>query len=347
MTELSIYEVSRARNVASNECFFPTAITGSSREIIPSLPMKKQIPVFSVEPTGRLVMDDSTLARLLIGKSPGARNFAHRRLKLLFDRCSREVRERIIPVETVNRLANFCLEIIPLIESESIVMPTAPELSTLFNWYLDKQAQFQQEPGVILTTVCPDYPYDWIGTKAIFKSGALGNDIGLVGESIMKAAPHLLRVLSGCLNMAFTWIVGYAGFEAKPENLENMNISAEEFRARLEASALKLEQKLGVPVVILPDAVDLTMDQFNEIREGFMKEDFNIRRKGMDALADAVDARDWASVFTIANRLNAIIVDGASVYMGRKAYRKAAQILHPSNHTPAFYCVCNYMGFAE
>jgi hypothetical protein len=126
-----------------------------------------------------------------------------------------------------------------------------------------------------------------------------------------------------------------------------MNISAEEFRDRLETSAFKLQQKLDVPVVILPDALDLTVEQFNEIREGFIKEDFNIRRKGMDALADAVDARDWASVFTIANRLNAIIVDGASVYMGRRAYKKAAQILQPTNHTPCFYCVCNYMGFAE
>jgi hypothetical protein len=78
-----------------------------------------------------------------------------------------------------------------------------------------------------------------------------------------------------------------------------------------------------------------------------MKKDFNIQRKGMDALSDAVDARDWASVFSIANRLNAIIVDGASVYMGRKAYKKAERILQPVNHTPRFFCVSNYMGFAE
>jgi hypothetical protein len=164
---------------------------------------------------------------------------------------------------------------------------------------------------------------------------------------LMNTGPHLLRIFSKSLNMSFVWIVGYAGFEAKPENLENMNISAQEFRDRLETSALKLQQKLDVPVTILPDALDLTIEQFNEIREGFIKEDFNIRRKGMDALSDAVDARDWACVFSIANRLNTIIVDGASVYMGRRAYKKAAQILQPTNHTPSFYCVCNYMGFAE
>jgi hypothetical protein len=336
MTESSAYEV-----------FNPIAIPGSQEEIIKPIPMNKQAPVFSQQQTGKLVMDDVTLDRLLIGKSSAARKFVLRRLKLLFDRCSKDVRERRIPMEAVNRLANFCLEIIPLIENESIVMPTAAELSILFNWYLDKHTQSPQEPGVILTTVCPDYPYDWMGTKAIFKSGAVGNDIGLVGESILNTGPHLLRMLSKSLNMSFVWIVGYAGFEAKPENLENMNISAEEFRNRLETSALKLEQKLGVPVVILPDALDLTIDQFNEIRTGFMKEDFNIRRKGMDALSDAVDARDWACVFSIANRLNAIIVDGASVYMGRRAYKKAEQILQPTNHTPSFYCVCNYMGFAE
>lgn len=336
MTESSVYEV-----------FNPIAIPASQEKIIKPLPMNKQAPVFSVEQTGKLVMDDVTLDRLLIGKSPAARKFARRRLKLLFDRCSKDVRERRIAVEAVNRLANFCLEIIPLIESERIVMPTAVELRILFDWYLDKQARSPQEPGVILTTVCPDYPYEWMGTKAMFKSGVVGNDIGLVGESIMNSGPHLLRILSKSLNMSFVWIVGYAGFEAKPENLESMNISAQEFKDRLETSALKLQQKLDVPVVILPDALDLTIEQFNRIRKGFMKEDFNIRRKGMDALADAVDARDWACVFTIANHFNAIIVDGASVYMGRRAYKKAAQILQPTNHTPSFYCVCNYMGFAE
>jgi len=336
MTESSVYEV-----------FKPTAIPGSQEEIIKPILINKQAPVFSQQQSGKLVIDDVTLDRLLMGKSSAARKFILRRLKLLFDRCSKDVRERRIPMIAVNRLANFCLEIIPLIENESIVMPTAAELSVLFNWYLDKQARSPQEPGVILTTVCPDYPYDWIGTKAIFKSGAVGNDIGLVGESILNTGPHLLRMLSKSLNMSFVWIVGYAGFEAKPENLENMNISAEEFRNRLETSALKMEQKLGIPVVILPDALGLTIEQFNEIRASFMKEDFNIRRKGMDALSDAVDARDWACVFSIANRLNAIIVDGASVYMGRRAYKKAEQILQPTNYTPSFYCVCNYMGFAE
>jgi hypothetical protein len=347
MTESSVYEVFKVRDVASDEVFNPIVIPGSQKEIVKPLLMNKQTPLFSLQQTGKLVMDDGTLDRLLIGKSPAARKFALRRLKLLFDRCSKDVRERRILVEAVNRLANFCIEIIPLIESERIVMPTAAELSILFNWYLDKQARSPQEPGVILTTVCPDYPYEWIGTRTIYKSGTVGNDIGLVGESIMNTGPHLLRILSQSLNMSFVWIVGYAGFEAKPENLESMNISAEEFRDRLETSALKLQQKLDFPVSILPDALDLTLEQFNEIRAGFVKEDFDIRRKGMDALSDAVDARDWASVFTIANRLNAIIVDGASVYMGRRAYKKAGQILQPTNYTPSFYCVCNYMGFAE
>jgi hypothetical protein len=301
--------------------------------------------VFSGQQSGKLVMDDGTLDRLLMGRRSDTKKFAIRRLKSLFHRCSKDVREGRISVEAVNRLSTFCLEIIPLIESERMVMPTAVELGILFDWYLDMRARSLQEPAVVLTTVCPDYPYEWMGTKAIFKSGKVGNDIGLVGESIMKTAPHLLHLLSTSLNMSFVWIVGYAGFEAKPENLEMMKISAEEFRDRLETSALKLQQNLGVPVGILPDAVDLTMDQFGEIREGFAKKDFDIQRKGMDALSEAVDARDWASIFFIANRLNAIIVDGASVYMGRKAYKKAEQMLQPTNHTPRFFCVCNYMGF--
>jgi hypothetical protein len=341
--ESSVYKVFKAKDVERSDILLnEMAITRQERDMIPI-----QKPVFSRNQLGKLVMDDDNLDRLLISRSSAARKFALRRLKLLFDRCSKDVQEERISVESVNRLSTFCLEIIPLMESERIVMPTAAEFSILFNWYLDKLAQSRQEPGVVLTTVCPDYPYEWMGTKAIFKSGAAGDDIGLVGDSIMKTAPHLLNILSKSLNMSFVWIVGYAGFEAKPENLENMKISAEEFRDRIETSALKLQQKLGVPVGILPDAVDLTIEQFKEIREGFIKKDFNIRRKGIDALSEAVDARDWAAVFTIANRLNAIIVDGASVYMGRKAYKKAAQILQPTNHTPCFYCVCNYMGFAE
>jgi hypothetical protein len=347
MTESNVYEVYKARDVTFDELDNPLAIPASQGRIIKPLPMNKQAKVFSLQPPGKLVMDDVVLDRLLIGRSSAARKFALRRLKLLYDRCSKDVRERKIPVEAVNGLANFCLEIIPLIENERIVMPTAAELSILFNWYLDKQIRSPLEHAVILTTVCPDYPYEWVGSKAMFKSGTVGNDIGLVGESIMNTGPHLLRILADSLNMSFIWIVGYAGFEAKPENLENMNISAQEFRDRLETSALKLQQQLEVPVSILPDVLDLTIEQFNEIREGFIKEDFNIKRKGMDALSDAVDARDWACVFSIANRLSAIIVDGASVYMGRRAYKKAAQVLQPTNHTPSFYCVCNYMGFAE
>lgn len=305
----------------------------------------EQTPLFSGQPSIQLEMDIGTLDRLLEDMSPAAQKFARQRLKLLFDRCSKDVKTGRIPVEAVNRLATFCLEIIPLFERERIVMPTAVELSILFDWYLDMQSRPQQEPGIVLTTVCPDYPYDLIGNKAMFKSGLVGNEIGLVGESIMKTGPRLLHILSKSLDMPFAWIVGYAGFEAKPENLESMKISAREFRYRLETSASKLQQRINVQVGILPDMVDLTNEQFEKIKVGFRKDDFNIQRNGMDALAEAVDARDWAGVFCIANELNAIIIDGASVFMGRKAYKKAGEIIQSRNHTPRFYCVCNYMGF--
>ncbi|MCP5106079.1 MAG: hypothetical protein GY950_22025 [bacterium] len=294
-----------------------------------------------------MVIDENTLDRLLTGKSTVVKNFALRRLKFLLHRCSRGVREGRISIESVNRLSTFCLEIIPLIENAGIVMPTAVEFSILLDWYLDMQTRSPQEPAIVITTVCPDYPFDWMENKAVFKSGIVGKKIGIVGESILKTAPQLLHILSGSLNITVNWIVGYAGFEAKSANLESMNIPAEEFRYRLESSAIELQQKLGVPVGILPDAAGCTMEQFNGIREGFKAGDFNIRRKGMDALSDAVDARDWAGIFTIANGLNAIIIDGASVYMGRKAYDKARQILKPANHTPRFFCVCNYMGFGS
>jgi hypothetical protein len=155
----------------------------------------------------------------------------------------------------------------------------------------------------------------------------------------------MVNILSKTLNIGIDWIVGYAGFEGKQENLDRMNLSAQEFRGRLETSADKMQQKLGAPVGILPDAVDMTLEEFSETRESFARDDFNIRRKGMDALSDAVDARDWACVFSMANNLNAIILDGASVYMGRKAYNKADQILASDNFTPRFFCVCNYLGF--
>jgi len=348
MTESSLYEVFKVKGVAVSDALAnQTAIPESLREKTKQLPVNQQTSVFFSPHSRYLEMNDAVLDSLLMGRSLAVRKFAKRRLKLLFDTCSRGVREGRIPVEAVNRLSIFCLEITALIEDEKIVMPTATELTILFNWYLDIQARAPGKPGVVLTTVCPDYPFDLVGTKAVFKSGTVGDDIGLIGENILKSAPPLLDILSKSLNMSFTWIVGYAGFEAKPENLKNMNISAGEFRDRLETSALKLQEKLGVPVGILPEAVDLTIEQFHEIREGFMKKDFNIQRKGMDALSDAVDARDWAGVFSIANRINAIIIDGASVYMGRKAYKKAGQILQPANHTPQFFCVSNYMGFAE
>lgn len=295
--------------------------------------------------SGQLALDDVALNRLLSGSSPTGKNFALRRLKFLFHRCSRGVREGRIPVEAVNNLSTFCLEIIPLIESGGIVMPTAAELGILVDWYLDVQTRAPLEPAVVITTVCPDYPFEWIGTKAVFKSGTVGNGIGLVGESILNTGPRLLHILSKSLNITFDWIVGYAGFEAKQASLESMKITAEEFRDRLETSARKMQRKLGAAVGILPDAVGVTLEQFNEIRDGFKIGDFNIKRKGMDALSDAVDARDWAGVFSISNRLNAIILDGASVYMGRKAYGKAGQILKSTNHTPRFFCVSNYMGF--
>jgi hypothetical protein len=314
-----------------------------TRHILDFIPT--QAPAIFGRESGQLVMDDSILERLLTGKSSTAGNFAARRLKFLFHKCSKGVREGRISIEWVNRLANFCLEIIPLIENAGIVLPTASELGILFDWYLDMQAQAHQEPAVVISTVCPDYPYDWVDSKAVFNNGVVSDDIGLVGESILETGPQMVDILAKTLNIRIDWIVGYAGFEGKPENLERMNLSSQEFRARLETSAHKMQQKLGVPVGILPEAVDLTLEQFNETRESFDKGDFNIRRKGMDALADAVDARDWACVFSMANNLNAIILDGASVYMGRKAYNKADQILASDNFTPRFFCVCNYLGF--
>lgn len=318
--------------------------TSIDRFTIPDLTTGRT-PLFFGQRSGRLVMDDTALGRLLTGKSPAIRNFALRRLKFLLHRCSRGVRDRRISLESVNRLSTFCLEIIPLIETELMVMPTADEMGVLFDWYLDIQARSPRNPAVIITTVCPDYPYEWEGSKAVFKSGMVGDGIGLVGESILKAGPQLIRRLSRSLNIPIDWIVGYAGFEAKPNSLESMNISAAEFRHRLETSAYKLQEKLGVSVGILPDAAGFTLEEFTHTRESFRVNDFNIQRKGMDALSEAVDARDWAGVFSIANSLNAIIIDGASVYMGRKAYDKAKQILRPVNHTPRFFCVCNYMGF--
>ncbi len=62
----------------------------------------------------------------------------------------------------------FCLEIVPLIERESIVMPTAIELSILFDWYLDRQDRSLQEPAIIISPVCPDYPFYLIENKAVF-----------------------------------------------------------------------------------------------------------------------------------------------------------------------------------
>jgi hypothetical protein len=348
MTEPSLYQVFNVKEAAVFDTLSkPTAIQRSFKKIPKQSPLNKQATVFYRPQSRYLEMNDAVLERLLMDRSLAVRKFAARRLKLLFDTCSRGVREGRIPVEAVNRLSTFCLEITALVENERIVMPTAAELGILFNWYLDMQIHSPGKPGVVLTTVCPDYPFELLGTRAMFKSGVVGNNIGLIGDSILKNAPPLLEILSKTLNMSFDWIVGYAGFEAKPENLKNMAISAGEFRDRLETSAFKLQEKLGVPVGILPGAVDITIEQFQKIRDGFMKKDFNIQRKGMDALSDAVDARDWASVFSIANRLNAIIVDGASVYMGRKAYKKAERILQPVNHTPRFFCVSNYMGFAE
>lgn len=345
MTKSRIYEKFKFHDVVFGDDMLNKIIIKSSSEQISNFAAEKK-PVFFEHPSGQLIMENAALESLLIGRSSTAKKFAMQRLKLLFHRCSKDVRERRISIEAVNRLSTFCLEIIPLIENASIVMPTAAEFSALIDWYFDMQLQPQQKPSVVLTTVCPDYPYDWKGTKAMYKEGLLGDDIGLIGESIMNTGPLLLDILAKTLNIPIAWIVGYAEFEAKPSNLKTMDISAKEFRDRLKKSASKLQQKITVPVAMLPEAVGLTIEQFDEIRKSFMINDFIVQRKGMDALSSAVDARDWASIFFIANKLNAIIVDGASVYMGRKAYKKAKQILHPANHTPSFYCVTPYMGFA-
>ncbi len=319
----------------------------SRHKVLHPAPGPRQGPLIFLKQSQKLIMDNDALDHLLAGKDPALRNFARRRLKLLFDRCSKKFREGNISLEAVNGLGNFCLDILPLIEDERIVMPTAGEIALLFDWYVNMPPPVaRQEPAVVLTTVCPDYPYDRVDASAVFKNGGVGDGIGLIGESIMNHAPELLQILASSLNISLVWIVGYAGFEAKPDNLAGMKISPAEFRNKLETSALKLQQKMGVSVGVLPDAANLSEAQFAEIRDGFSVDDFNIKRSGMDALADAVDVRDWAGVFVIANRLNAIIVDGASVYMGRRAYKNAARILQADNPTPRFFCVCDYMGFA-
>ena len=70
--------------------------------------VKDAVPPFKTkaphQPSRQLVMDEPTLERLLGSKSSAARKFLQRRLKLLYDRCSKDTREGRIPVEAVNRL---------------------------------------------------------------------------------------------------------------------------------------------------------------------------------------------------------------------------------------------------
>lgn len=303
-----------------------------TRDVFDLIPNRKQ-----------LIWNYEALDKRLHSKSSNFKRFALKRLKLINDLCSKEVRNDKVPLDIVNRLANFCLEIIPLIESEKIVMPTAFEFNLIVKWYIKRQVEIIHEPVQILTTVCPDYPYEKVRNKAVYTPGILGDDIGLVGASIINNAPCFLNVLSETLKINIHWIVAYAGFEANDSNLKAMNISFEEFTSKLETSAMKLQNKLNVEVGILPEAVGIKFEQFNEMRNSYKKNDFQIQRNGMEALSQAVDARDWACIYTIANDLNAIILDGASVYMGRKAYKQTGEILN--NYTPMFFCVSNYKGF--
>jgi hypothetical protein len=167
----------------------------------------------------------------------------------------------------------------------------------------------------------------------------------LIGESILNHAPGFIKILSETFNLDFDWKVGYAGFEANDNNLRKLQLSRTKFINKLKRSAELLTDKLNVSVGILPDMVGITLQNFDAIREIFQVSDFNIQRKGMDALADAVDARDRGCIYTIANKENAIILDGASVRVGRKAYLKAQHLSNTDHITPRFYCISNYIGF--
>ena len=295
----------------------------------------------------RLVIDKKTLDTYLSGKSKAIKNYIKKRLKLLLDTCSKDVKKGKVTLETVNRLAAFCIETIPLIESNSIVMPIPKEFVSLVKWYIDKTNNSHMEPGDILTTVCPDYPYEYFGGRAVYKEGELGEDIGLVGESILKTGAKMVSIFVKTLGIPLNWIIGYAGFEGKKENLGNMNINSEIFFRKLKESASKLQKELGISVGIMPDIVGISNEEFWGMRNSFSKEQFSFERKGMNALAHATDMRDWACIYSIANKLNAIILDGASVYVGRRAYKNTEKIIKSEKYTPTFYCITNYEGYAE
>ncbi len=295
----------------------------------------------------RLIINEEKVNRYLRGRNRAIKNYIKKRLKLLLDTCSKDVRKGKVVLETVNRLAAFCIETIPLIENNSIVMPIPDEFVSLIKWYIDKTNHSHKEPGNILTTVCPDYPYKYFEGRAVYKEGELGEDIGLVGESILKTGAEMVSILRRTLRIPFNWIIGYAGFEGKKENLKNMNINYEIFCRKLKGSALKLQKRLGVSVGIMPDIVGISNEEFWEMRGTFFKEQFSFKRKGMDALAHATDMRDWGCIYSIANKLNAIILDGASVYVGRRAYKNAEMILNSEKQTPRFYCITNYVGYLE
>lgn len=295
----------------------------------------------------RIIINEEKLEMYLSGKSRIIKKYMKKRLKLLLDTCSKDLRKGNIALETVNRLADFCMETIPLIENNKIVIPNPDEFLCLAKWYIDIMSGSYNEPGNILTTVCPDYPFGYYEGRAVYKEGELGDDIGLVGESILEVGAKMVSVFKKTLKIPFNWIVGYAGFEGQKENLESMNISREMFWKKLKGSASKLQNELGISVGIMPDMVGMTNEEFWKIRESFPKEQFNIERKGMNALSHATDTRDWACIYSVANHLNAIILDGASVYVGRRAYKKAERIIKSEKQTPRFFCITNYEGYAE
>ncbi len=135
-----------------------------------------------------------------------------------------------------------------------IVMPTGGEISNLIEWII--KGMFNGN-HMAMTTVCPDYDYEVVNGIARFTGKGLGDEIGLVGTSIMNISPQIIQILEDQLGINLNWNIGYAKFEATEQNAKSNGLVQQQFINKLDSSANRMSSAMGREVGLFPESLTI------------------------------------------------------------------------------------------
>jgi hypothetical protein len=229
-----------------------------------------------------------------------------------------------------NEVVDAVLERLLSVRELGIVGPSNEELTRIALWV--ERAQGDERVRPVITTLCPPYSIRWDSglEKWVFEAGLEEGKVGLVADATLLPPPYLLspQISTGDKVMQVfageavpvCWVPGYAAFEATEENAKHNNVTVEEFLKILEQSRRKLEKlrEDDQPVYIFPDALGLSMEEYQIIKNLLPMEYFRIEREGVLP----GDVRDWVMMILLGVSYDALMLEAASSAVAKKTINR-------------------------